>query len=75
MTDLNTTAEAEEALWGALARTEGLVTVINVAGQELGRVRVCASDEHGGHVQDISCQPGSHQGAQELACWYKHLCA
>ena len=70
---LNATIEAEEALRRALAAGEGAVALIDIAGQQLSRVGICAGNKDCGHIQDICCQASCHQGAQELAGWHQHL--
>lgn len=70
---LDAAVELAEALGGALAVDEGRVALVHIRCQQVGAVRVCACDEHGGNAADVSRQPGSHQRAHKLAGWDQHL--
>ena len=45
---LDTAADLEEALGCTVTSAEGLVSLVNVRGQQGGAVSVCAGDQHSG---------------------------
>ncbi len=55
-----------EALGGALAGRELGVTLVDVAGQQVGRERVRAGDDQGGGVRDVGGEAGRVEGADVL---------
>ncbi len=64
-----------EAFGGAFTRAEGLVTVVNVAGQETGGVGVRAGDEHRGRTGHVGGETGGVELGHELAAGYEYLTA
>ena len=67
--------DAEEALRRAVAGDERTVALIDVAGQQLRRLRVGAAQQHGVHALDIGRQPRRVQRADVLRDRHQHLAA
>lgn len=72
-TNLDAAVDVVETLGRALAGAEGLVGVVDVAGQQVGRVGVGARDEHGGCARHVGRQARRHQVAHRLLRGHQHL--
>ena len=70
---LETVLHPVEALGGALAGDERLVTLVDVGGDERGGLGVGAGDDHGRDVGDVGREAGRGQGADVLLGRDEHL--
>src|ERR671919_569965 len=66
---------AEEALGRPLARDEGAVALVDIAGEERRAVRVRARDQERGDAADVCREPGRRQRPDELTGRDEHLAA
>mmetsp|Transcript_1804 Transcript_1804/g.2609 ORF Transcript_1804/g.2609 Transcript_1804/m.2609 type:complete len:435 (+) Transcript_1804:320-1624(+) len=63
---INATTDAVEALSGALTGAEGLVTLIDVGGEEVGTEGIGTGDDEGGNVGNISGETSGGDLLDEL---------
>ena len=67
--------DAEEAFRRALAADERAVALVDVAGQELRRLRVSAAQQHRVDAFDVGRQAGRVQGTDVMGDRHQHLAA
>ncbi len=66
---------AEEALRGALAGQEGLVVLVDVRGEQVGRLRIGAGEQHGRHAWQVGGQARGDQLLHRFLSRHQHLAA
>src|SRR5580704_18715123 len=68
-------ADAEKPFRGALAGDERAIAFVDVAGQQLRRLRVGAAQQHRRHALDIGRETGGVERPEVLTYWHENFAA